>query len=310
MPITPNENYTPTKGEFLNSVLNKIGKQEFVTRQYNNPLARLKGGFIDGPTDIEEIYVARCEDTGYDKEGKGVLDRVKPKVAVQYHTDTVEHGYKTTYHFKEMRKGFKTKEALGTMANAIITSLHTGQNIDDQQDCIDVLQALVNAPVPTDSVGDIGISNRDNKIQIPEVTDEETARRLTKEIQKAIPKMSDWNGKYSDVPNYANPEELILFIDSDVDVEVKNEYLAGLFNMSMGELNKTTKMIIPNMKTKLGNKTIAVLCHEKCLKINPTFYDIGSTPNTRGKFVNTDLVTETLKSYTTWYPFLVIQETP
>ena len=73
MAIAPNSTYTQAKQEFLNSVLNKIGKQEFSNKTYTNPLKRLRGEFINGPTDIEEIYVDRAADTGYDKEGENRL---------------------------------------------------------------------------------------------------------------------------------------------------------------------------------------------------------------------------------------------
>ena len=121
--------------------------------------------------------------------------------------------------------------------------------------------------------------------------------------------MKDYSSVYSDKPSFANANELILFMDSDTDVEVEIEHLASAFNMTIAQLNETSKIIIPNMKKKLGNNTIAVLAHEKCIKINPCYYDLDSIKNTRGKFVNFDLATETLCSYTTWYPHAIIQET-
>ena len=298
MAIAPNGNYTQTKQEFLNSVLSKIGQQEFSIKTYTNPLKRLRGKFIEGPTDIEEIYVERLEDTGYDKEGKGVLDRVKPNTAVQYHQNTIEHGYKTTIHNKEMRKGFLNANGLQTMAQAIINSLHTGQELDDYVDCINTLKALVNSPK----------GEKDNVLTVKPIIDENTSKAFTKTIKKTVHKMKDWGTVYSDKGSYAEPNELILFIDSDTDVEVQIEHLASAFNMSVAELNELSKIVIPNMKEKLGNNTIAVLTHYKCIKINPCYYDLDSIKNTRGKFVNYDLVTETLCSYTTWFPFAIIQE--
>lgn len=299
MAIAPTPTYTQTKQEFLNSVLNKIGKQEFSNKTYTNPLKRLRGQFINGPTDIEEIYVDRVADTGYDKEGSGVLDRVKPTVSVQYHTNTVEHGYKCTVHNKQMRKGFLNKDGLQTMAQAIINSLHTGQELDDYQDCINTLKALTTAPK----------GSKDNIIKVSAVTNEATSKAFTKAIKKTIHKMKDYSSVYSDKSSFANANELILFMDSDTDVEVEIEHLASAFNMTIAQLNETSKIIIPNMKKKLGNNTIAVLAHEKCIKINPCYYDLDSIKNTRGKFVNFDLATETLCSYTTWFPHAIIQET-
>lgn len=298
MAIAPTDTYTQSKQEFLNSVLNKIGKQEFSNKSYTNPLKRLRGQFINGPSDIEEIYVDRALDTGYDKEGKGVLDRVKPTVSVQYHTNTVEHGYKCTVHNKQMRKGFLEANGLQTMAQAIINSLHTGQELDDYQDCLNTLKALT----------ETSKGSKENVFSVTAVTNEETSKAFTKAIKKTIHKMKDYGTVFSDKASYAEEKDLILFIDSDTDVELQIEHLASAFNMTVAQLNETSKIVIPNLKTKLGNNTIAVLAHEKCLKINPCYYDLDSVKNTRGKFVNYDLATETLCSYTTWYPFAIFQE--
>ncbi len=293
MTIQPNANYTVTKQEFLNSVINKIGKQTYSDQAYLNPLKRFKGDFIEEASDIEEIYVGRIEDTGYDEEGKGVMDRVKPPVYTQYHTNEKEHGYKVSIHDKQMRKGFLTKGGIATMGDHIIQSLHTSSNIDEYEDIVSVLKALCNK------------KTENNTISLPVVNDEISAKKFCKEVKKIIPKMREYNSLYSEKPNFAPTEKLVLFIDSDVDVEVQTEYLASLFNMTVSELNDTTKIVVPNLIEKMGGTTFAILLDERCLKIHPTYYGIESIRNTSGKFTNFDLTTSLLLSFTTWFQFVV-----
>ena len=295
MTIKPIETYTLDKQEFLNSVLNKIGKQEFSNTKYKNPLKRIIGGFIENATDIEEIYVERSQDIGYDPEGNGVLDREKPTVSVQYHRETIEHGYKATIQYKQMRKGFLNKNSLGTMADTIIQQLHTGKEVDEYTDCINTLKSLVERTTTLNNV-----------ISVKPVVDETTAKAFIKAIKKTIPKMSEYTTNFSEKANSATPSDLILFLDSDTEVEMEVEWLASAFNMDVTKLNETTKIVIPNMKAKMG--AIGVLCHHKCIKINPCYYDIDSIKNSRGKFINYDLVTETLLSHTTWYPYAIIKD--
>ena len=289
-------NYTPKKGEFLNSVINKIGKQTYSNQVYVNPLKRFKGEFIEQASDIEEIYVGRSEDTGYDIEGKGVLDRVKPTVKTQYHTDEVEHGYKATLHDKEMRKGFLSKGGMATMGDNILQQMHTGLEIDEYHDILSVLKLLTTK------------KTANNTISVTKVTDELTAKTFCKEVKKIIPKMGEWNSLYSAMPNFAPKSRLVMFLDSDVDVEVSTEYLASLFNMTVAELNDTTKIIVPNLTAKLGDGQFAVLLDERCLKIHPTYYNIENIRNTRGKFTNYDLVNMALLSVTDWFQFIVFKE--
>jgi hypothetical protein len=296
MAISPKPDYTVTKQEFLNTIINKIGKQTYTDQAYINPLKRFKGEFIENATDIEEIYVAPASDTGYDKEGTGVLDRKKPVTYAQYHTDTKEHGYAVTQNDKEVRKAFHTKEGVSRLADHIIQSLHNGDNIQEYNDVIEVIKALANAKTVN------------NTITVSKVVDETTAKNFCKEVKKVIPKMAEFNSLYSAKPNFAPKERLVLFIDSDVDVEVSTEYLASLFNMTVAELNDTTKILIPNLVTKLGGGQFAILCDERCLKIHPTYYNIESIRNTRGKFTNYDLVVELLVSYTDWFQFVVFVE--
>lgn len=296
MTIKPVAEYTTSKQEFLNSIVNKIGRQEYSNQAYTNPLKRFKGGFIENASDIEEIYVSKAEDTGYDKEGTGVLDRVEPITFTQYHTNEVEHGYKTTVQDKQVRKGFTTTGGVSQLANHIIQSIHTGSEIDEYADIINTVKALCEAKTET------------NTITVSPVIDEVSAKKFCKEVKKIIPKMGEWNNLYSKKPNYAPKNKLVLFLDSDVDVEVSTEYLASLFNMTIAQLNDTTKIIVPNLKTKLGGNQFALLCDERCIKVHPTYYNVESIRNTRGKFTNYDLVTNTLLSYTDWFQFVVFVE--
>lgn len=296
MAIAPSPTYSLTKQEFLNSVLNKIGKQEYSDQVYVNPLARLKGGFIDNASDIEEIYVSKASSGNYDPSGSGVLDRVKPNVSVQYHTNEIEHAYKVSVHDKQMRKGFLTKGAVSKMGDHILQSMHTSANLDEFTDCINTIKALC------------GAKKTSNTFALDPVTNETSAKAFCKQVKKVIPKMGQWNSDFSAKENFAKPSNLMLFIDSDVDVEIDTEYLAGLFNMTKGELNNTTKVVIPNFKTLMGGKDFALLCDSRCLKIHPTYYNIESIRNTKGKFTNYDLVTNLLLSYTDWFQFAVFTE--
>ena len=54
---TPNTNNLNTMNEFLETVVNKIGRQEWASRAYVNPLTRFKKGFIENANEIEEIYL-------------------------------------------------------------------------------------------------------------------------------------------------------------------------------------------------------------------------------------------------------------
>ena len=127
----PSPTYAIKKQEFLNSVVNKIGRQIYSTTAYSNPLKRLKKGFIENANEIEEIYIARAVGYDYDPNGTGALDRVKPTVKTQYHQVDYEKDFQVTIQDKQVRKGFTTKGGISRLANEIIESLHTGAEYEE-----------------------------------------------------------------------------------------------------------------------------------------------------------------------------------
>ncbi len=295
----PSASYTVAKQEFLNSVINKIGKQEWSDQAWSNPIKRLKGGFIENASDIEEIYVGRVDKGTYDPDGTGQFDRVKPTVLTQYHTSEVEHAYKATVQDKQMRKGFTTKGGLSTMANHIVASIHTGAEVDEYEDILKGIGELV-----SDTTG----KQASNEVVLAKPTSEASSKAFCKKVKQIIPKMSLYTDVYSAVENFAKPSDLVLFLDSDVDVEISTEYLAGVFNMSVAELNNLTKIVVPNLATAIGvDEVYAVMCHHKCIKVHPTFYNMESCRNTRGKFTNYDLVVSNLISHTNWFPWVAFK---
>ena len=66
---TPSTTNVNAMNEFLETVVNKIGRQEWASRAYVNPLRRFKKGFIENANEIEEIYVQRVNGLAQNKDG-------------------------------------------------------------------------------------------------------------------------------------------------------------------------------------------------------------------------------------------------
>ena len=68
--------------DIIGEIIQKVGKQEYASKSYSNPLADLKRDFINSATKIEEIYVERAlaqepdptgADTLYEKNSFAVI---------------------------------------------------------------------------------------------------------------------------------------------------------------------------------------------------------------------------------------------
>lgn len=277
----PSTTYAIKKQEFLNSVVNKIGKQIYSSTAYINPLKRIKKGFIENANDIEEIYIARAVGYDYDATGTGVLDRVKPTVKTQYHQVDYAKDFQVTIHDKQVRKGFTTKEGVSKLANEIMESLHTGAEYEEFSKCIEILDTIA--------------TSSKYKKEVADVVDKTSAINFTKELKKTIKKMGLRSSDYATVENHCKPKNMILFLNMDWAVEMDVEMLATAFNMTKQEVNECTIIEIPQLTT--NKNTRAILCDERALQIYDTYYALEPQRNAKGKFTNHFLSTEKIFSW-------------
>ena len=277
----PSTTYVIKKQEFLNSVVNKIGKQIYSTTAYTNPLKRIKKGFIENANEIEEIYIARAIGYDYDPDGEGALDRVKPNVTTQYHQVDYAKDFQVTIQDKQVRKGFTTSGGVTRLANEIMESLHTGAEYEEYMKCLDILDTIA--------------TNSKYKKEVTDITDQRSAMDFVKEIKKTINRMGRRSTTYATVENHCKPSQMILFLNEDWDVEIDVEMLAQAFNMSKQELDDCVKIKIPELET--NTNTRAILCDERALQIYDTYYGLEPQRNAKGKFTNHFLSTEKIFSY-------------
>lgn len=282
----PSATYTVAKGEFLNSVVNKIGRQIYSTTAYTNPLKRLKRGFIENASDIEEIYVTRATGAKYDPNGSGSLDRVKPNVKVQYHTDVTDLDYTVTISDKQVRRGFTSSGGVRKVADEILGSLHTGCEYDEFNN---TLATLVNV-----------CKDAPYKKTVTDITDLATAKAFTKQVKKDIKNMADRSTTYALYENHSKADQLILFLNRDWAVEIDVELLASMFNKTVAEITEATIIEIPKLldpTTKADTKIRAIIADERAIQIYDTFYGIEDARNKKGKFTNYHLSTEKIFSW-------------
>lgn len=277
----PSATYVIKKQEFLNSVVNKIGKQVYSTTAYVNPLKRIKRGFIENANEIEEIYVARAIGYDYDPNGTGALDRVKPTVKTQYHQVDYAKDFQVTIQDKQVRKGFLTRGGVSRMANEIIESLHTGAEYEEYTKCLEILDTIA--------------TNSKYKKEVTDVTDLASAKAFTKELKKTIKKMGLRSETFATVENHCKPKDMILFLNMDWSIEMDVEMLAQAFNMTKQEINECTIIEIPELTT--NKNTMAILCDERALQIYDTYYGLEPQRNAKGKFTNHFLSTEKIFSH-------------
>lgn len=282
---TPSITNLNQKNEFLGSLVNKIGRQEYASKAYLNPLAKFKKGFIDNANEIEEIYVSRVQGLTQDLDGTTTLKRVKPDVKTLYHTQEYGKCYTATITDKQVRQAFTSKDGIKRIADEILSQQHTGVEYDEyvaMKKAIDDFAAAIPGTA---------------KRTITEVTNQTTAKDLVKKIKKDIGKMQFRSTNYCQYEQHSKADDLVLFIHIDYQAEIDVELLATAFNIDKTELN-TRVVYVDDFETP---QLRAVLMDVGAIKVFDTLYNNEQQRNAQGMFTNYHLNVEKIVSYSTLY---------
>ena len=280
----PSKTTIVTQNEFLGSVVEKIGRQEYSSKAYLNPLARFKKGFINNANEIEEIYVARVQGTVQDFDGVDTLKRVKPTIKTQYHKQNYGKCYTATVTDEQVRRGFTTEGGVRKIADEILTQLQTGYEYDEYI-------------AMRDNFCDL-IEGTPCKRTITAITNQTTAKDFVKKVKKDIAKMQFRNTEFATVERNCKPSDLVLVLRTGLLAEIDVELLATAFNVDKTQLDT---MVI-EVDDFPGNPTVqAMLLEQNALMVFDTLYNIEPQRNAKGMFTNHHLNVEKIISTSNMY---------
>ena len=266
---TPVETRVDQLNEFLSTVVNKIGRQEWSSKAYSNPLAKFKKGFIDHANEIEEIYVQRVAGLTQDKAGETTLKRVKPTVKALYHTQNFGKCYTATISDKQVRQAFQSQDGVKRLSDEILTQQHTGVEYDEYVEMKKAIESFAKA-VPSSA-----------KRTIADVIDGATAKDLVKAIKKDIAKMQFRSTNYCKYEQHTRAEDIVLFLHVDYQAEIGSRvvFVDGFTDA----------------------KLKAVVMDYNAIKVYDTLYSNEAQRNAQGMYTNYHLNVEKIISYSTLF---------
>lgn len=286
----PSKTAIITQNEFLGSVVEKIGRQEYSSKAYLNPLARFKKGFISNANEIEEIYVARVQGTTQDFDGTDTLKRVKPNITTQYHKQNYGKCYTATVTDEQVRRGFTTEGGVRKIADEILTQLQTGYEYDEYI-------AMRN------NFCDL-IEGTPCKRTITAITNQTTAKDFVKKVKKDIAKMQFRTTEFATVERNCKPSDLVLVLRTGLLAEIDVELLATAFNVDRTQLDT---MVIEVDDFPENENVQAMLLEQNALMVFDTLYNIEPQRNAKGMFTNHHLNVEKIISTSNMYNVAVYQ---
>ena len=220
-------NYPLLQNEFLNALVNRIGRVIVTSKMYDNPWNVFKRGFLEFGETVEEVFVEIAKAFEYDPETaeSQVFRREIPDVRAAFHILNYQKFYKVTVQRDQLRQAFLTWSGVTDLISKIINSMYAGANYDEFQ----VMKYLVALNI---------LNGRLHGVTVPSVTTANMKSIISK-IKGESNNFTFMSNKYNaaGVHNFVDKSEQYVIINSDFDAEMSVEVLAAAFNMDKAEFS-------------------------------------------------------------------------
>lgn len=261
--------YEPAKNEFVNSLINKIGKTIVSSKMANNRLGFMRGEDLGFGDTIEDIFVEMARSSAYNRSATNPFEITKPQVKVLYHRIDRELQYYVTIYDNDLKRAFTSPDGMDKLVSAIVNSLYSGKEHDDY---IFTKQLF-------------GSYKKYFEVNVTAPSSDTTSKSLVKAIKKYSQDMTFTSNKFNGqgVDTFTELGNQILLLHKDTKINIDAEYLAGIFNLSKAEME--TRIVVLDDFGDLGD-CYAILIDENAPKIHKTLETTETIRNPRGRYTN------------------------
>lgn len=213
--------YPSLQNEFLNALVNRIGKVLMESKMYSNPWSMFKRGALDYGETIESIFVDLIKPFQYDPEvaESEVFKRENPNVKSAFHVLNYRKFYKTTVENDELRLAFLNPQGVTDLVAKIVDAMYASANLDEFLTMKYMLAKHI-------------YEGMMYPVTIPEVTTDNMKKIVSviKGVSNNFEFMSD---KYNlaGVHNFVTKNDQYMIINANFDATMDVEVLASAFNM-------------------------------------------------------------------------------
>jgi len=125
--------YPTVANEFINTLINRIGRVIISSRLYRNPLAFSKKGYLQMGETIEEIFVNLIDVYDYDNTAgaNDIFRQYKSDVRSAFHSMNFRKMYPVSVSQEQLKTAFLTESGLYDLITKIIESIYTSVSYDE-----------------------------------------------------------------------------------------------------------------------------------------------------------------------------------
>lgn len=217
--------YPALQNEFLNALVNRIGRVMLTSKMYSNPIAFFKKGVLEYGESIEEIFVniAKVQEFNPEIAEQEVFKRVVPDVRAAFHIMNYQKFYKATVTQEQLKQAFLSWDGVTDLIARIVDSMYTGANYDEFL----VMKYLLARHI---------LDGRVYPVTVPTVT-AENAKAIITTVKGVSNKLTFMNSDYNPaaVRTFTEKTDQYMIVNSVFDATMDVNVLASAFNMDKAE---------------------------------------------------------------------------
>lgn len=241
-------NYPALQNEFLNALVNRIGRVLVTSKMYDNPWNMFKRGMLEFGETVEEVFVDIAKPFEYDPETaeSEVFKREIPDVRAAFHILNYQKFYKVTVQREQLRQAFLTWDGVTDLITKIINSMYAGANYDEFL----VMKYLV------------AVNILNGRLKAVEISDPSTVANMKSVVGtiKSVSNGMEFMGtqyNQAGVHTYSDKRDQYIILTSDFDAIMDVEVLASAFNMDKADF--MGRRVLVDSFGKLDNERLALL---------------------------------------------------
>lgn len=217
--------YPALQNEFLNALINRIGRVIITSRLFSNPWAMFKKGLLEFGETVEDIFVNIAKPFQYDAETaeSNVFKREIPDVRAAFHVLNYQKFYKTTIQQEQLRQAFLSWSGITDLIAKITEAMYTGANYDEFLTMKYLLaRHILNGELYPISIPAVSAAN---------------AKQIVANVKGTSNNFEFPNTKYNlaGVTNYSDKSRQYIIVNANFDAVMDVEVLASAFNMDKAD---------------------------------------------------------------------------
>lgn len=217
--------FTTTQNEFVNALVNRIGRVTISSKMYSNPWSVFKKGELSQGETIEEVFVNIIKPHKYNAAvgETNIYKREIPDVRAAFHTLNSRIFYKASVSRKELALAFLSVDGVVDLVTKITERLTSSANYDEFL----VMKYMI---------AKNALAGRFYPVNIAEMT-ADNAHSIVTKIKSVSNNMEFMTNTYNiaGVHNFTPKDNQYIIVNSDFDATMDVSVLAAAFNMDKAD---------------------------------------------------------------------------